>query len=228
MAQNSKHEVVSISQADQKNDALRLQTEVSASTPLSAENAAHLTMALSHLEGRYRANVKAYAQELHACNQQIEVLKSQKATLLQEKEPESKRLSEVEKEIEHQTKMLTYLHQQWMQKCTVVTELKRELQALTVDSDAKSKALEGRYVALDTLSEEIESLEVSLLEHELERQNLMLKLEPVEQKIRAIEQEIDTLEAQKRYIESAHLHHITDLQQGGNEQLATPQLEQKA
>jgi|GEM_PF-6168633 len=224
MAQNNKHEVVSISQADQKNDALKPQTEVSASAPLSAENAAQLTMALSHLESRYRANVKAYAQELHACNQQIEVLKSQKATLLQEKEPESKRLSEVEKEIEHQTKMLTYLHQQWMQKCTVVTELKKELKELTTQ-EARHKALKERYVALDTLNEEIETVEIHLLEHELERQNLILKLEPVEQKIRAIEQEIDTLEAQKRYIESAHLHHITDLQQSGN---AIPQLEQKA
>jgi hypothetical protein len=54
-------------------------------------------------------------------------------------------------------------------------------------------------------------MELTLLNYELEKQNLVLKIEPIERKIYTLEQNIRELESKKRYIETSYLHRVSQV-----------------
>jgi chromosome segregation ATPase len=177
---------------------------------ISSQTTAQVTMALSALDSRYKENVAAYAQELYSCTHKIETARITLDLIYKEKEPYSKGLLSLEKEIDHEIRMLEHFTEQWIQKTVVVTELENELKQLdqTKESDMM---FQHRRNELKKLQEETEDLELTLLKNELEKQNLLLKLEPINHKIYAVQKNIRELESQKRYIESSHLHRITQV-----------------
>jgi len=179
------------------------------------QTTAQVAMALSVLDSRYKENVAAYAQELHECTHRIDSANIELQQFYEQKKPYSDSLLSVEKEIDHEMRMLEHFTQKWIQKNIVISEFESELEHLSDAKEETDRILQNRKNELDALDREIGDLELTLLKHELERQNLLLKMEPIEQKIRAQKKLIEELEAKKRYIESAHLHRIT--------QVASPQ-----
>jgi chromosome segregation ATPase len=175
----------------------------------AAQTKAHVAMALSALDSRYKENLAAYAEELHACIHHIETARIELEHLKEKRRPYREALLASEKEIDHEMRMLERLSEQYVQKSTVIIELKKEL-AFAKDTEIQS-SLPYRENELASLNTEIENLELMLLNHELERQNHLLLLEPIEQQIRAKEKHLRQLEAQKHYIESSHLHRITQV-----------------
>ena len=176
----------------------------------SAHIAAQVTMALSTLDSRYKENVANYAQELHACTHKIETVRISLDLLLKEKEPHTRALSAVEKEVDHSLRMLAHFTEQWMQKTMVVSELEMELKRMEAFQEKETMFLHRRE-ELKRLEHEIGDLELTLLKYELEKENLLLKMEPLDQKIRALQKSLGELESQKRYIEASHLHRITEI-----------------
>jgi len=178
---------------------------------VSAQITAQVTMALSALDGRYKENVAAYAQELHASTHEIETARIELKQLLKERAPHLKALEEADREIDHQIRMLEYLTEQWTQKAVVIAELESELEHLSYSPHEGDRMLKNRHKELMKLHHEIEDLEIELLNNELEKQNLLLKIEPFDRKIAAVEKRIGELESQKRFIESSYLHQITQI-----------------
>jgi len=161
------------------------------------------------LDTIYKENISAYAEKLHVCTREIENKKSQLTLLFKEKEPHNATRLTVEKEIDYALRLLEKLTEEWCQKSTVISELDNELKQLEHTSDTRKKVLEERNKTLEKLNDEVENLELSLLEYELEKQNILLFLEPIERKIITLEQNIQTLESEKRYIEASQLHSLS-------------------
>jgi chromosome segregation ATPase len=172
--------------------------------------AAQVTMALSTLDSRYKENVASYAQELHACTYEIETARISLELIEKEKQPHTVALLAIEKEIDHEARLLEHFTEQWVQKTVVISELEIEMKQLE-GMQEKKWMFQNRYDDLKRLQLEIEDLELKLLGHELEKENIVLKMEPLEHKIRAWQKTIEELESKKRYIESSYLHRITEV-----------------
>jgi chromosome segregation ATPase len=175
----------------------------------TAQTKAHVAMALSALDSRYKENLAAYADELHTCIHHIETVRIEIDHLKEKRRPYREALLASEKEIDHEMRMLERLSEQYIQKDIVITELKKEL--ASAEKTHPKTSLPYRENELASLNKEIENLELLLLELELDRQNHLLNLEPIEQQIRAKEKHLRQLEAEKHYIESSHLHRITQI-----------------
>lgn len=180
---------------------------------ISAQMAAQVTMALSTLDSRYKENVANYAQELHECTHKIEMEKISLEQLYKEKEPHRNALLSVEKEVDHGLRMLEHFTEEWIQKTMVVAELEKEMKQLELLQE-QERTFSYRREELKGLQEEIDDVELNLLQHELQRQNLLLKIEPIDHKISALQKKIRELESQKQYIESSYLHRITQVSPG--------------
>jgi len=173
----------------------------------AAQTKAHVAMALSALDSRYKENLASYAEELHACTHRIETAQIELDHLKEKQKPYLDAISEIEKEIDYEIRMLERLSEQYVQKSMVNIELEKELSSL----EQTESSLAYRKEELHKLDHEIAELELSLLQHELQRQNNKLLLEPIEQDIRAKEKQLRQLQAEKHYIESSHLHRITQV-----------------
>jgi len=158
---------------------------------------AQVAMALSALDNRYKENIADYAQELHSCTHKIEMARIDLEMLQKQKEPHDNTLLLVEKELEYALRLLERLTEQWVRKTAVVSELETELENLG-HSEESGSVLQSRRTELESLQTEIEDLELTLLNHELEKQNLLLKIEPAERRMAALEQSIRELESKKR------------------------------
>jgi len=173
----------------------------------AAQTKAHVAMALSALDSRYKENLASYAEELHACTHRIETAQIELDHLKEKQKPYLDAIREIEKEIDYEIRMLERLSEQYVQKSMVNIELEKELSSL----EQTESSLAYRKEELHKLDHEIAELELSLLRHELQRQNNKLLLEPIEQDIRAKEKQLRQLQAEKHYIESSHLHRITQV-----------------
>lgn len=170
---------------------------------------AHVAIALGVLDSRYKENLATYADALHLCIHHIETTRIELEHLKEKRKPYHEALLVSEKEIDHEVRMLERLSEQYVQKSVVITELKKEL--ASIESADTQGSLPYRESELASLDREIEDLELKILELELDRQNHQLSLEPIEQEIRAKEKYLRQLEAEKHYIESSHLHRITQV-----------------
>jgi chromosome segregation ATPase len=182
----------------------------SENTDISAQITAQVTMALSTLDSRYKENVANYAQELHACTHKIETARISLELLRKEKEPHKNALLAVEKEIDHEMRMLEHFTELWIQKTLVVSVLEMELKERK-EFQEKDRMFKYRHKELNNLQHEIGDLELILLKHELEKENILLKMEPIEQKMRTLQKSMQEFESKKRYIESSYLHRITQV-----------------
>ena len=173
-----------------------------------AYTTAQVAMALGALDSKYKENIADYAKELHTYTHKIENATIELKHLYAQKAPYSNLLDTLEKEVEYGLRMLEHFTEQWLRKTAVVNGLEKEIGHIDTGNNG---VLKNRKEDLWQLKEEIEELELSVLKNELERQNTALKIEPIDQKIRALEKKIEEYEAQKRYMESTHLHQLTQV-----------------
>jgi len=176
----------------------------------SEQISAQVTMALSALDSRYKENIAAYAQELHNYSHMIDTAHVNLNLAHKQKEPHKNALLAIEKEIDYELRLLHRLTEQWGQKTMLISELKSELKHLSSEEQS-NHILHNRLKELKRLQQEIEDLELTLLKHELEKQNILLTIEPIDREIRSLQQQIGELESQKRYVESSYLHRISQV-----------------
>ena len=196
-----------------------LDTSSVKNSDLSSQITAQVTMALSTLDSKYKENVANYAQELHNCTHQIETTRISLDLLFKEKEPHDTALTAVEKEIDYEVRMLERLSEQWVQKTVVLNELEIEMKQLE-HLPEHDVMFHNRREELKRVDLEIGDFELALLNHELENQNILLKIEPIDQKIRAVQKNMRELESKKRFIESSYLHRITQVMPAEQQRLS--------
>jgi chromosome segregation ATPase len=178
---------------------------------MNAEVAAQVAMALGALDSRYRENVAAYAQELHTCTHQIETVRIELEHLQEQITPYDEALDRVGREIEHTLRMLEHFTEQWIQHTLVISEVESEMKKIGESNDT---LLRSRQEERKRLQFEMDDLELKALQDELERQNLLLKMDPLTQKIDTLKKRIRKLESHKRYVETVYLHRITQVGAG--------------
>jgi len=193
-------------------------------TSIAQSNTSHqlkaeVTMALSALDSLYKENISAYANEIHAYTHKIEKLQSRLEVLLKEKEPHTATLQTHQHDTDYTLRSLEKLTEEWTQQSLVITALENELKQLDHSPKEREQILKARNETLKSLTLEIENIELLLLEHELQRQNTLLFMEPIEREIKTLEQSIKDLESEKRYVESAYLHKISPSSQSSNHAL---------
>lgn len=169
--------------------------------------ALQVTAALATLDRRYRENIADYARTIHELTHEIEKQRIALKHLYEERKPYAEKIESLESETEASVKMLEYLTQEWIEEKRIVSALESELKALAKAHERK-KILAGRNETLQRLSKKIEETEESLLEFELEKENLLLRIEPLNQKIKSAEKSLEELESAKRSIEASRLHDI--------------------
>ena len=187
-------------------------TEVEPNT-ISKHSQNQVVMAMSMLDTMYKKNISDYAEKLHNCIREIENKKNELALLLKEKSPHTTTLLSIEKEVEYTMRLLERLTEDWCQKSVVIAEIDNELTHLKHTDKERKNILRERNEILEKLQIEIEDIELLLLKHELEKQNILLFLEPIERKIITLEQNIQALESEKHYIESSQLHTLSPAMQ---------------
>ncbi len=188
---------------------MRIEETPTSKNDTSSQVKAEVTMALSRLDNLYKENIRSYANELHSCTHALEKLHNQLNVLLKEKAPHIATLEIHEKDIDYTLRLLERLTQEWVQKSLIITELETEFKQLSQADDKHEHIISSRKNALKTVAFEIENVEISLLEHELQKQNILLLIEPIEREIKILKQSIKDLESKKRYIESTYLHQIS-------------------
>ena len=184
-------------------------TTTSDTQPNAEQMKVQVAVALSTLDNLYKENINSYAQELHACTRKIENAQAQLEQLLNEKKPHTLACATVQKEIDYELRLLERLSQEWNQQSMVVYALESELSQLNHSAEERKQILKSRSETLEKLQSEIDDIELTLLEHELQKQNVLLIVEPIERHIVTLQQSIKELESEKRYIESSHLHQLS-------------------
>ena len=173
------------------------------------ESKTQIVTALNMLDTMHKENINTYAKKLHDYTRKIEDKKSQLTPLYKEMEPHKEALDNAQKEVDYMLRALENLTEKWCQKSMVISELDSELSNLEYSSNEREQILKHRNQTVKEIDFEIEEIELLLLKYELEKQNILLFIEPIGQKIIALKQSIKELEAEKRYIEASQLHTLS-------------------
>jgi len=161
----------------------------------SVPSAQQLASALFEIDRKYQEQFSIFFNELHAINTQIEQLEKEKALLSESIKKEEKELKNLSAQIDAELLHLEKLNEKIINKITVALEMKK----VNNYNDAYKSMI-------DELSEDIRVLEIDILQKELQKENLQLKLMPSWQKITEIKDKLHKLQANKKYIESLGLN----------------------
>jgi len=167
-------------------------------------------MALRSIEKHYKESIASYAEEMQHHTLEIEKIKNEISLLEKSNENGENTLKNIEHDINYELRLLERLNTQFFKKSEVISELNIHLPDLK-SQETFDQLLNSKYIIITALLDEIESLEISLLKHELEKQNLLQQLEPTRQQIRLLQHKLNTLEVEKKYFESTKIHQITQL-----------------
>lgn len=170
---------------------------------------AEVIMALNTLDNIYKNNIRSYADTIHECTHQMDDTRNHLEILYKEIKPHKITLLETQKEIDYEIRTLEHFTQEWNQITLVIQALQKELAQLKHSEKEQEHVLKSRNASLKKLKKDIENTELRLLEHALQKQNIVILIKPTEREITALELRMKQLESQKRYIESSYLHHIS-------------------
>ncbi len=177
---------------------------------ISTENSkVEVVTALSMLDNIYKGNINNYANQLHEFTYKIEQINAQLKPLYEALKPHQKSLEIIEKDIDYALRTLENLTEKWCQKYMIINELDSELSNLKHNLRERKKILQHRNKDIEDIDSEIEDIELPLLQNELEKQNILMLIEPINEKILEFKNSIKKIEAQKHYIESSQLHNLS-------------------
>jgi len=172
-----------------------------------SQNISHI-LTLHELENYYKNNALTYAKKIQDFTLEIEQLKSQIAQGLQEKEEEEMQLVFVKNELHHYEKLLQRLNESFSVEVKSMEELHADYKE-AVEKEAYKALYLKKKENLKNILDDIEEQENTLLNKELERLNILALLEPKRNKIRSLEELLQTEELNKQHYESTLLHQLT-------------------
>ena len=170
---------------------------------INVEAAVHATQEL------YRKGTSSYLQKLHDFTAQIDTLKSEMAEILSDLEEEKKRLQTIETEIEVQMRMLDRINRDIHSKIDTLISLKSVLKK--ENPEAFEKLLDKETYTINALCDEAETMEIRLLETELNRLNIVEKITPLQEEFKKAERQLKKLEADKKAFEHLSIHDLPQL-----------------
>ncbi len=153
-----------------------------------------LATALFEIDRKYQEQFAHFLNELHTINSEIEQLEKNIDLIKESIAKEEEELQKLSLSIEAELLHLERLNEKLINKVSVALEMKK--------IDSLSKSYEA---IIQELNEDIRVLEIDILQKELQKENLQLKIMPSKQKITELQESINKLQVQKKYIESLGL-----------------------
>ena len=132
---------------------------------------------VSEMKNHFRQGILAYAEGIRRYTFEIEKLKVQIDTEKQNIKKEEEVLFVLEREVGYDEKLLQRDNETFSKKVNSLQDLNSEYKDM-LDNAEHTKLLKRKKDELQELLDEINEIEMTLLDAELERINLLLKLEP--------------------------------------------------
>jgi hypothetical protein len=176
------------------------------------------------IDKHYQEGMFIYSETINMHTIKIEELKNQIASLLKKKEKEELILLNMEQNIGYEGRLLEKLNETFFQKIYSIDELKTQY-AHMIEASEYAKILERKESELRLSLDEIEELEITLAQQELERINLLMELSPKRNAIMELEDNLKKIELEKESFASKKLHQIPQLAFEKNEEIAVEAIE---
>ncbi len=175
------------------------------------ENRSQLPTVVSDAENStYKYATLAYAEALSSFSSRIESLKLKIETLKVSMEHEERLYAGVEKEVEFEQIMLERLSDRFCTKAESIVELESEYKA-SLDQAEYKKILNRKKRELIEIQSEIDGIEDLLLQKELERLNMLEKLEPKRDRLADLKSRLKELEIEKQHFENTKIDHMAQI-----------------
>lgn len=167
-----------------------------------------LASKIKEIDDLYQKGVIEYSESINRYNVELEKLRNE-ITITQEKSKKSENtLGNIEKSIEYQEQSLVALHQKFVQKTNSILELKTEYKD-ALDAQLYNATIKRKERDIFELIDEIEEMELSFLNKELQRINLEELLEPKRSLLEELNRNLKELELEKSYFESTGLQRLS-------------------
>ena len=164
-------------------------------------------VAVREIENHYREGIIAYTEGLSRYVLEISKLKANISTEKKLIEKDETLLLLLERGVGYDEKLLEKNNDTFSQKIHSLQELDREYKDMLENKEYQK--LDTRKIhELQEILDEIEELEMMLLQRELERLNMLIKLEPKRRLIRELKSELTELRLDKEYFEATKIHQI--------------------
>lgn len=165
-------------------------------------------LAAREIENHYRDGIIAYVEGISRYSLETSKLKANISTEKKLIEKDEATLIVFERKVSYDEKLLQKYNDSFSQKIHSIQELNREYKEILEDAEYL-KLDKRKQHELQELLDEIEELEMTLLHRELERTNILLKLEPKRRLIRELESELTELNLDKEYFAFTKLQQIS-------------------
>lgn len=166
---------------------------------------------LNEIDSLYRQGVTEYKESIQRYNIEIEKFKykiDEAREVCIEKE---KKLLEVENRVAFESKTYEKLQAKALEKISSIVELQDEYRVVLDEEDYKKSLQRKENELLDCL-DDIESVELILLNIELENLNLLELLEPKRRDLTELTLLLKEIEMEKAHFESMGLHKVANVQ----------------
>lgn len=184
----------------------------------------NLTLLAQKVDNTYREGLSIYTETIANYTLEIEEIKNQIKLEKELKEPTEIELREIQKEKEHEARFLQKLNESFTQKVHSMDELKTQYIDL-MDENSSSKIVKQKENELKLALDEIEEVELTLLQQELECINILTLLAPKQQSILQLEEKLKKLELKKEYYSLKNLQQLPQLALESNEEITTEVIE---
>ncbi len=158
---------------------------------VTANNTHNLTSVLIKIDKKYQEQIYSFINELQNLNSEVDLINNEINVIKENIASLEEELKSLNSEIKSELLYLEKLNDKFLKKASVAFEIKK----LNIKDNSSLDII-------DELLEEIRELEIDILQKELQKENIQLKLIPSWQKITELKSKISEIEAQKRYIES--------------------------
>ncbi len=159
------------------------------------------------IEKHYRDGIITYSEGLYRYTLEISKLETEIGIEKKSIHKDEETLFSLERQIEYDENLLEQYNNRFSKKIGSIQELNREYREM-MDTQTYLKTDKRKLYELQEILDEIEELEITLMQCELERINLLLKLQPKRREIAVLEREMKMLKLDKSYFESTGLQQI--------------------
>ena len=154
----------------------------------------NLVSTILEIDRQYQEQISNFFTQLHTINSDIIALEKEIELIEDTNKDREKELETLKNTINSELLYLEKLNEKLISKVNVAIEMQK-----------LNNFTQNYKDTLDEISEDIREVEIDILQKELQKENLQLKLMPSWQKITDLKNEINKLTTKKRYIESLGL-----------------------
>jgi chromosome segregation ATPase len=174
------------------------------------ESIASTVMAIADIKESLNNATKEYLKDIKSFNIKIATIKEDIKKQQSKCDEVQKELDNIIKDMEYSKRLLQRLNENFFKKAEMIDEFSVEF-AHTLDKDEFDKIHKRKLKDLILLTDEIEEVEQTLLEAELDRLNTLSKLHPLKHQLEELERYLLNIELEKEFVESTKLHDISKL-----------------